>query len=247
MHVLSAEFVARYAGRMLNIHPSLLPSYPGLNTHARALAAGDAEAGCTVHEVTAALDDGPILGQGRVPVLPSDTPENAGRAGPEAGTHPLPHRPATLRRRRPAAGPAGGLKRPGGAGARPPRSGLIGRRGAFPVSNRCTAPHPPNVAPAAAFSAEISERVLRESYASPTRVLRSVPPGFPAIKGKCPDPPAPRQHPPNAPSRFRQPTGDEGAADQTSPKSAAANASAAPTPAKARLRRRSCREAAPPP
>jgi phosphoribosylglycinamide formyltransferase 1 len=74
MHVLSAEFVARYAGRMLNIHPSLLPSYRGLNTHARALAAGDTEAGCTVHEVTAALDDGPILGQGRVPVLPGDTP-----------------------------------------------------------------------------------------------------------------------------------------------------------------------------
>jgi phosphoribosylglycinamide formyltransferase-1 len=60
---------------MLNIHPSLLPKYRGLNTHARAIEAGDAEAGCTVHEVTAELDDGPILGQARVPILPGDTPE----------------------------------------------------------------------------------------------------------------------------------------------------------------------------
>lgn len=57
---------------MLNIHPSLLPKYPGLHTHARAIAAGDAEAGCTVHEVTAELDAGPILGQGRVPIEPGD-------------------------------------------------------------------------------------------------------------------------------------------------------------------------------
>ena len=61
---------------MLNIHPSLLPKYPGLHTHARALEAGDAEAGCSVHEVTAELDGGPILGQARVPVLPGDTPES---------------------------------------------------------------------------------------------------------------------------------------------------------------------------
>ena len=74
MRILTPGFVARHAGRILNIHPSLLPLYPGLNTHARALAAGDAQAGCTVHEVTEALDDGPILGQGRVPVLPDDTP-----------------------------------------------------------------------------------------------------------------------------------------------------------------------------
>jgi phosphoribosylglycinamide formyltransferase-1 len=73
MRILTPGFVARYAGRMLNIHPSLLPRYPGLHTHARALAAGDAEAGCTVHEVTADLDAGPILGQGRVPILPGDT------------------------------------------------------------------------------------------------------------------------------------------------------------------------------
>lgn len=58
---------------MLNIHPSLLPKYKGLNTHQRALDAGDAQAGCTVHEVTAKLDDGPILGQARVPVKAGDT------------------------------------------------------------------------------------------------------------------------------------------------------------------------------
>jgi phosphoribosylglycinamide formyltransferase-1 len=75
MRVLTGGFTARYQGRMLNIHPSLLPKYRGLDTHARALAAGDAEHGCTVHEVTAALDDGPILGQARVKVLPGDTPE----------------------------------------------------------------------------------------------------------------------------------------------------------------------------
>lgn len=73
MRVLTPGFVARFAGRMLNIHPSLLPKYPGLHTHQRALDAGDAEAGCTVHEVTADLDAGPILGQARVPVLPGDT------------------------------------------------------------------------------------------------------------------------------------------------------------------------------
>lgn len=73
MRVLTPDFVSRFAGRMLNIHPSLLPKYPGLHTHQRALDAGDAEAGCTVHEVTAELDAGPILGQARVPVLPGDT------------------------------------------------------------------------------------------------------------------------------------------------------------------------------
>jgi phosphoribosylglycinamide formyltransferase-1 len=73
IRVLTPAFVNRFAGRMLNIHPSLLPKYPGLHTHQRALDAGDAEAGCTVHEVTPVLDDGPILGQARVPVLPGDT------------------------------------------------------------------------------------------------------------------------------------------------------------------------------
>lgn len=72
MRVLTASFVDSWAGRMLNIHPSLLPKYKGLNTHARALAAGDAEHGCTVHEVTAALDDGPILGQARLHVRPGE-------------------------------------------------------------------------------------------------------------------------------------------------------------------------------
>ncbi len=76
MRVLTADFVSRFQGRMLNIHPSLLPKYKGLNTHARAIEAGDAEHGCTVHEVTAALDDGPILGQARVEVSPGDTPDD---------------------------------------------------------------------------------------------------------------------------------------------------------------------------
>ena len=76
MRKLTAEFVNPWRGRMLNIHPSLLPKYRGLKTHARALAAGDVEHGCTVHEVTPALDDGPILGQATVPVLPDDTEES---------------------------------------------------------------------------------------------------------------------------------------------------------------------------
>ncbi|MEM9550529.1 MAG: phosphoribosylglycinamide formyltransferase [Pseudomonadota bacterium] len=73
MRVLTARFVAQWAGRMLNIHPSLLPKYKGLNTHARALAAGDSVHGCTVHQVTPALDDGPILGQARLTVRADDT------------------------------------------------------------------------------------------------------------------------------------------------------------------------------
>ena len=76
MRKLTAGFTDAWSGRMINIHPSLLPKYKGLNTHARALAAGDTEHGCTVHEVTAALDDGPILGQARVPVLAGDTAED---------------------------------------------------------------------------------------------------------------------------------------------------------------------------
>ncbi len=75
MRILGPEFVDRYVGRMLNIHPSLLPLYPGLNTHARAIEAGDAEAGCTVHVVTEGVDEGPVLGQARVPILTSDTAE----------------------------------------------------------------------------------------------------------------------------------------------------------------------------
>ncbi|WP_093118929.1 phosphoribosylglycinamide formyltransferase [Salinihabitans flavidus] len=80
MRVLTEGFVARWEGRMLNIHPSLLPKYRGLHTHRRVLEAGDTEHGCTVHLVTPALDDGPILGQARVPVMAGDTPETlAGR------------------------------------------------------------------------------------------------------------------------------------------------------------------------
>lgn len=95
MRVLTPEFVARFEGRMLNIHPSLLPRYPGLHTHARALAAGDPQAGCTVHEVTPVLDTGPILGQARVPVLPGDT-EASLAARVLAAEHRL--YPAVLRR-----------------------------------------------------------------------------------------------------------------------------------------------------
>ncbi len=76
MRILTPAFVSDWEGRMLNIHPSLLPKYTGLHTHARALAAGDAAHGCTVHEVTAALDDGPILGQARIAVAPGDSAES---------------------------------------------------------------------------------------------------------------------------------------------------------------------------
>ena len=75
MRILGAAFVARYAGRMVNIHPSLLPAFTGLHTHRRAIDAGCRVAGATVHRVTADLDLGPILGQAVVPVLANDTPE----------------------------------------------------------------------------------------------------------------------------------------------------------------------------
>jgi phosphoribosylglycinamide formyltransferase-1 len=73
MRVLTAGFVARYEGRMLNIHPALLPAFPGLDTHARALAAGVKLHGCTVHFVSAEVDRGPIVIQAAVPVRPGDT------------------------------------------------------------------------------------------------------------------------------------------------------------------------------
>ena len=75
MRLLSDGFVARWRGRIVNIHPSLLPRYKGLDTHARALAAGDAVAGCSVHLVTEELDGGAVLGHAEVPVLPGDTPD----------------------------------------------------------------------------------------------------------------------------------------------------------------------------
>ncbi len=75
LRILTPGFIRHWHGRIVNIHPSLLPKYPGLDTHARALAAGDTEAGCTVHIVTETLDDGPVLASARVPVLPADTPE----------------------------------------------------------------------------------------------------------------------------------------------------------------------------
>ena len=95
MRVLTAGFVSHWTGRMLNIHPSLLPKYRGLHTHARAIAAGDAEHGCTVHEVTPELDDGPILGQARLSIVPDDTPDSLA-----ARVLPLEHQlyPAVLRR-----------------------------------------------------------------------------------------------------------------------------------------------------
>jgi phosphoribosylglycinamide formyltransferase-1 len=72
MRLLSDEFVAEWRGRIINIHPSLLPKYKGLDTHARAIAAGDEEAGCSVHVVTEELDGGDVLGQARVPILADD-------------------------------------------------------------------------------------------------------------------------------------------------------------------------------
>lgn len=73
MRILTPEFVKRFEGRLLNIHPSLLPSFPGLHTHRRAIEAGCRVAGATVHQVTAELDHGPILDQAVVPVLPGDS------------------------------------------------------------------------------------------------------------------------------------------------------------------------------
>jgi phosphoribosylglycinamide formyltransferase 1 len=73
MRILTPAFVDRWGGRILNMHPSLLPKYPGLHTHTRAMAAKDAEAGASVHLVTGDLDAGPVLGQARVPVRGDDT------------------------------------------------------------------------------------------------------------------------------------------------------------------------------
>jgi phosphoribosylglycinamide formyltransferase-1 len=76
MRLLSATFINRYEGRIINIHPSLLPLFPGLHTHQRAIDAGMTEAGCTVHFVTEGMDEGPVILQTAVPVLPGDTAED---------------------------------------------------------------------------------------------------------------------------------------------------------------------------
>ena len=105
MRVLTPGFVRAWEGRMINIHPSLLPAFPGLDTHARALAASVDRHGCTVHLVTASVDEGPVLAQTSVPILPGDTEVTlAARVllaehilYPEAlarfAANPLPHRP----------------------------------------------------------------------------------------------------------------------------------------------------------
>jgi phosphoribosylglycinamide formyltransferase-1 len=74
MRILSSEFVADWSGRIVNIHPSLLPKYRGLDTHARTIAAGDSVSGCSVHIVTEELDSGEVLGKAEVPIEPGDTP-----------------------------------------------------------------------------------------------------------------------------------------------------------------------------
>lgn len=95
MRILTPGFITHYAGKMLNIHPSLLPKYKGLHTHQRAIDAGDTVAGCSVHEVTAELDGGPILAQASVPILEGDTADTlAARILPKE--HQL--YPETLRR-----------------------------------------------------------------------------------------------------------------------------------------------------
>lgn len=75
MRILGTRFVERWQGRIINIHPSLLPRHPGLNTHARAIDAGDVESGASVHLVTLELDAGPVIAQTRVPIVPDDTPD----------------------------------------------------------------------------------------------------------------------------------------------------------------------------
>ncbi len=95
MRILTPEFTAKWEGKMLNIHPSVLPLFTGLHTHQRALDAGMAVHGCTVHQVTAELDAGPILGQAVIPVLADDTPDDLA-----ARLLPMEHRlyPAVLRK-----------------------------------------------------------------------------------------------------------------------------------------------------
>lgn len=86
MRILTPAFVRHYAGRLLNTHPSLLPKYPGMDTHARAIAAGEREHGASVHFVTEELDGGPLVARTRVPVLPDDTPDSL-KARVQAAEH----------------------------------------------------------------------------------------------------------------------------------------------------------------
>ena len=79
MHILSAGFIDRFGGRIVNLHPSLLPDFKGLDTHARAIAAGKSEHGCTAHWIIPELDEGPIIRQERVSIQPEDTPESLGQ------------------------------------------------------------------------------------------------------------------------------------------------------------------------
>ena len=95
MRRLTPQFVAAFQGRVLNIHPSLLPKYPGLNTYQRALEAGETEVGATVHLVTEDLDAGPILAQQAVPVLPDDTIDTL-RQKVQACEHEMPPQTAAL-------------------------------------------------------------------------------------------------------------------------------------------------------
>ena len=102
MRILSNDFVARWTGRMLNIHPSLLPKYKGLNTHQQAIDAGDSHGGCSIHVVTPALDDGPVLAQTPVAIVPGDTAESLARRVQFPGPQLYPATPtAFLSRERP--------------------------------------------------------------------------------------------------------------------------------------------------
>ena len=91
MRILTSEFVSRFAGRLMNIHPSLLPLYPGLHTHQRALDAGDTHAGATVHYVTGELDGGPPVLQAKVAVQPDDNADSLAARVLQGRTRDLPH------------------------------------------------------------------------------------------------------------------------------------------------------------
>ncbi|MCK8782982.1 phosphoribosylglycinamide formyltransferase [Roseomonas sp. NAR14] len=124
MRILTPWLVGRWAGRMLNIHPSLLPAFPGLDTHQRAIAAGCTLHGCTVHLVTEEMDAGPILAQAAVPVLPGDDPDTLA-----ARVLAQEHRLYPLALRRVAAG-AGWAADPGAAPGAAPESDLWADPGA---------------------------------------------------------------------------------------------------------------------